>query len=143
MHRLPYFTRLSIDEIVFEKYGLYGVDYPADQRVYDEYTEEADGLYMDSMIRLLKEGKDIIVDRAFYARSDRENVVKMINSLGGRRVFVFLKVEKELLWQRITSRSQQEKGANNALDISRELFDSYWDGFEWPCGEDEIVVDIE
>lgn len=61
-------------------------------------------------------------------------------------MLVFLKAEgeqgKELLWKRICKRSEGMKTAASAYDISRETFERYWDGFENPVGEGEIVVRV-
>jgi hypothetical protein len=47
MVRLPQFHRLSIDEIIFKKHGLYGVDYSPDMDLYQRYLEEAGEIYLD------------------------------------------------------------------------------------------------
>lgn len=137
----PTFTRLSIDEIIFEKHGLYGVDYPADDAVYQSYQEEAGTIYMDRFHQLLNERKDVVLDRAFYAKQDRDLFKRMAGEKGGRSVLVYLNVAKEVLWKRICARSQTERDANSALEITREVFEGYWSGFEVPDGEGEVVVD--
>lgn len=50
--------------------------------------------------------------------------------------------DKEIVWERIRKRSEGAKTANSALDISRETFERYWDGFEIPDGEEEIVIEV-
>lgn len=47
-----------------------------------------------------------------------------------------------MLWKRICKRREGEKGADNALDIDKETFERYWEGFEDPVGEGEVVIDI-
>jgi hypothetical protein len=47
-----------------------------------------------------------------------------------------------LLWERICRRSEGVKTANSSLDIDRETFEGYWNGFEGPDGEGEIVIDV-
>jgi predicted kinase len=59
----PHFTRLSVDEIVGEKHGLYGVDYPADEDLYDKYLDEAGVIYVERLAALLEAGKDVVLDR--------------------------------------------------------------------------------
>lgn len=139
----PHFTRISIDNIIFQAHGIYGVDYPASTDRYDQYMEEADAIYLETFRKLLAEGKDIAFERSCYAKEDREEWRKIAEESGARVVLVFLRAkDKEALWERICKRSRAEKTADNALDISRETFDMYWDGFEDPNGEDEIVVDV-
>jgi predicted kinase len=89
----------------------------------------------------------VILERSFYAKSDRDEFRGIARDAGARVVFVFLKAEgeagKEVLWRRICKRSEGLKEANSALDIGRETFEGYWAGFEDPVGEGEIVVKVE
>lgn len=141
--RLPQFTRLSIDEIIFARHGLYGVDYPDDLDLYQQYLDEAGQVYLDNFHALLKNGKDIVLERSFYAKEDRDEFRTMIADGGGRIVLVFLKAsDKEALWGRICARSARGKEANSSLDITRDIFDMYWKGFEDPEGEGEVVVQV-
>ncbi|KAK8050180.1 hypothetical protein PG994_011910 [Apiospora phragmitis] len=143
LSELPQFTRLSSDEIIHEKHGLYGVDYPADDALYQQYQEENDTIILQKFHSLLEEGRDVVLDRSFYAREDRDEFRRIVNERGGRWILVFFKaVDKEKLWARIRHRSAQPKEANSPLDISRDTFEMYWNGFEDPHGEGEIVVEV-
>ncbi|KAH8668940.1 hypothetical protein BX600DRAFT_460994 [Xylariales sp. PMI_506] len=142
---LPGFTRLSIDELIFSSHGLYGVDYPADTALYDRYMEEAGEKYLAQFLALLGRRENIILERSFYAREDRDEFRELVATHGGgaRIVFVYLRArDKEALWRRICERSARGKDANSALEITREIFDMYWAGFEEPEGEGEIVIDV-
>ena len=67
----------------------------------------------------------------------------MIEESGARWVLVYLKaLDKETLWQRVCRRAEGEKDANSAYIISRDLFERYWDGFEGPEGEGELVFEV-
>lgn len=142
--RLPTFTRLSVDEIIHAKHGAYGVDYPADMVLYQSYMKEAGLIFDDLFATYLRDDKrDLVLDRSFYAKEDRDDFREKVESLGGRVVLVWFRpTNKEISWQRIVERKSEDKTANNALDISRDLFDMYWAGFENPNGEGEIVIDV-
>ena len=141
--RLPQFTRLSIDEIIFERHGLYGVDYPADMSLYQQYQDEADVIYHETLKPLLAEEKDAVLDRSFYAKEDRYDFTSLIRSNGGKRVLVYLKaISKDALWTRIRDRSLKNKEANSAFDITRDTFEQFWAGFEEPSGEGELVIEV-
>lgn len=85
----------------------------------------------------------MLLERAFYAKADRDEYINLAKSSGARVILVFLKVtDKEQLWERVCKRSAGPKTANSAFDISRELFEMYWNGFENPEGEGEIVVEV-
>ena len=139
----PHFTRISMDAIIFRAHGIYGVDYPASASLYAQYNDEADVVYIETFRRLLAEGKDVAFERSCYAKEDRDEWRRIADEGGARVVLVFLRArDKEVLWERICRRSKAEKTADNALDISRETFEMYWDGFESPEGEGEITIDI-
>lgn len=122
---------------------MYSIEYPAGYEIYEQYSTEADVIYLDTFQNLLKEGKDIILERSFYAKQDREEFRKMVEDAGARLILVYMKaMNKEVPWQRICRRAEKEKDANSALVISRELFESYWDGFEGPEGEGEVVFEV-
>lgn len=143
VRELPQFTRVSIDEIVYAKHGLYGKDYPADHKLYDQYLDEAGEIYLKNFHALLDEKKDVVLDRSFWAKADRDEFKKMIEDRGGRRVLVYLRAgDKEALWKRICDRSAKERNANSAYDISREIYDRYWAGWQAPEGEGEIIIDV-
>lgn len=111
--------------------------------LYQQHMNEAGAIYDAEFLKLLKAGCDVVLDRSFYAKEDRDDFRTRVDKLGGRVVLVFFRpTDQEVSWNRIVERSMQEKGANNALEISRELFEMYWAGFENPEAEGEIVIDV-
>lgn len=139
----PNFEHLSIDAIIYEYHGLYGRDYsPSD---YSRYQEEAAEVFHRRLIELLREGKrNVILDRSFYSKADREEFRKVIEEHGGRSVLVYLHAKrKETLWKRIVNRRAKEINADSALDITQDILDRYWDGFEAPAGEEDLLIDLD
>lgn len=143
INQFPQFTRLSIDAIISDTHGLYGTDYPASPTLYAQYNNEADEIYLSTFRQLLAEGKDIAFERSCYAKLDRDEWRRIAEEGGARVVLVYLRArEKEVLWERICRRSEGVKTADNALEIGRGVFEGYWEGFEGPEGEGEVVVDV-
>ncbi|KAK1756712.1 P-loop containing nucleoside triphosphate hydrolase [Echria macrotheca] len=137
----PNFTRLSIDCIVYDKHGLYAVDYPPE--LYSVYQEEADVEYMSNLKTLLGEARDVVVDRALYSREDRKNFKKLVEEMGGRWILVFFRpASKDVIWSRIEQRQRGPLNADSAFEMTNDILDRYWEGFEWPDGEGEVVVDV-
>lgn len=132
--------------MLYQKRGIYGIDYEASDTLYEQYQDEADEVYVATFRAFLADKHDIILERSFYAKEDRDVYRKMVEDAGARLVLVFLKAEgekgKDLLWKRICKRSEGVKTAASAYDISRGTFERYWDGFEDPVGEGEIVISI-
>jgi predicted kinase len=95
---------------------------------------------------LLARKEDVVLERSFYAKEDRDEFRGIAEQGGARVVLVFLRAKgeqgKEVLWERICRRSEGVKTADSALFIDRETFEGYWKGFEDPNGEGEIVVEV-
>ncbi|KAI1801223.1 P-loop containing nucleoside triphosphate hydrolase protein [Daldinia bambusicola] len=138
----PNFERLSADATIAARHGIYGVDYPPEK--YEEFLEEASDECEARLIELLREGKkDLVLDRSFYSKEFREETKKLIEDNGGRWVLIYIHVKsKELLWDRIISRRQKGINADCAYEITRKILDGYWDGFEAPVNEGEIVIEV-
>lgn len=132
-----------MDELIYAKYGLYGKDYAADESLYEGYLDEMDIVYQATLQDLLRARQNIVLEKSLYAKEDRDQYKKMIEESGGKWILVYFKaIDKEALWKRICERSVKEKDANSALVITRDRFDRYWDGFEAPDGEGEIIVEV-
>ena len=136
------FERLSIDNILHEKHGLYGIGFPAMK--YDEYQKEADEEFKHRLkTRLEHRDRDIVLDRSFYAREDRLEFGEFVRQKGGKVVLVYFKPkDKIVLWQRICERKTKTKTADSAFEGTKEILETWWDGFEAPQGEGEIIIDV-
>jgi predicted kinase len=132
--------------MIYQKHGIYGIDYKASPTLYAQYQAEKDEVYLSTFRTLLAQKEDVILERSFYAKDDRDEFRAMAERAGAKVVLVHLKAQgeqgKRVLWERICKRSEGVKTADSALDISIELFEMYWNGFEDPVDEGEIVVDV-
>lgn len=139
----PFFRRLSVDELVGEAHGLYGIDYAADEELYATYLQEADTIFENKFKDFLEVKQDMVLDRSFYAKIDRDWYKSRVEEAGGRAVLVYFHpTQKELLWERIQRRYEEGKDANSAFKISRKMFEKYWDGFDIPLNEGEVVLSV-
>lgn len=118
------------------------MDYPPE--LYSQYQDEADAELEKALTDLLEAGKrDIVLDRSLYSKEDRDYFKKLVDAKGGRWILIFLRpASKDVLWSRIQQRREAGVNADSALDITREILSQFWDGFEKPRGEGEVVVDV-
>jgi predicted kinase len=139
----PSFHRLSTDQIIYETKGLYCIDYPATE--YDRLQVMAMGILDQQLYSLIEQKKDVILDRSFWAAEDRRKCYELFDREEvAAYTFVYLRAEKELLWERIQKRRKQGINADSALEISEELFDQYWRGFQAPDeSEHPEVIDVK
>ncbi|KAI1339660.1 P-loop containing nucleoside triphosphate hydrolase protein [Xylariaceae sp. FL0016] len=141
--KYPSFERLSIDATLAAKRGLHSVDYPHDK--YSEYQDEAEASCTARLITILSKGtKNAVLDRSFYAKEDRDQYKQLAQEMGGRCVLVYLRADsKDILHKRIAQRRRDGIDADSALDITEDTLQGYWNGFEAPAGEEEIVIDVK
>ena len=110
----PSFSRLSMDEIVAEKHGLFGLDYARDDKIYEQYLYEADETLQSRYDELLKNGRNIVLDRSFWAKEDRDAHKIKADHHQATWLLVYLKGGRDLLWRRINERSSKDRDANSA-----------------------------
>lgn len=122
------FVRLSIDEEMWKTYGRRGVDFPEEE--YDRLSEKVERKLQADMEALIEEGRDVILDLSFWSRESRDRYRQLIRRAGGEPVLVYLKADKEVLRERLRERNKTV-GAN-AVFVSEEMFEQYYDGFQEP-----------
>ena len=128
--------RLSVDEEVFARNGRYGVDYPA-----HEYPERERPVVEDVQRRLaaaIRAGRSVVLDYGLWRRAEREAYKKLVEDAGGSWRLIYLKVEKAELLRRLGERNRRDDA--NALTVTPEALDEFYDRFEEPSGEGEEVV---
>ncbi|KAK4450207.1 P-loop containing nucleoside triphosphate hydrolase [Podospora aff. communis PSN243] len=142
VERHPSFVRLSGDNILHAKHGLYGKDYPPE--MYGKYLDEAAAEVEATLVELLEAGeRDAVLDRSLYSREDRDDFKRLIERKGARWILVFFRpASRDVIWKRLQHRRRAGIDADSAYDITPEILDGYWKGFENPKGEGEVVVDV-
>ncbi|KAK5061158.1 hypothetical protein LTR84_007700 [Exophiala bonariae] len=141
---IPPFTRLSVDTILHAQHGLYKINYPA--REYGTHLTNAAATFHSETIRLLQTTPptNLVLDRSFYAKEDRDEYRALAEQAGARVVLVYLKASREVLWRRICARKARAetegRDADSAFDVGEELLDTYLRGWEAPVGESEVVI---
>ncbi|MFF0578065.1 AAA family ATPase [Streptosporangium saharense] len=124
--------RLSVDELVYQRHGRYGVDYPEQEY----FAREAPALaeVRERLAQLVKAGQDVVVDHGLWLRRDREEWKKLIEQAGGRWRLVYFDVPHRELLRRLAERNLREDA--DALMVTPEALEDFYARFE-PPGEDE------
>ena len=131
------YIRLSIDEEIWKVYGKRGVDYPADK--YDELSEQTELQLQKELVRLIKSGKNVILDFSFWNKENRNKYKKLIEELEGTVDLVYLKADIEVLRKRLQIRNQSIH-VNSPYEITDDILERYYNGFQEPLGEGEIII---
>jgi predicted kinase len=129
-------ARLSVDEYIWRKYGVFGVDFDEPQWI--GYQAEAEADLKDRLVAHIRAGEDVIVDFSFWNRAMRDEYKRLVESAGGRWELHYMKVDPAVLPARLANRRLQ--GDANAFPIADEMLARFIEGFEHPDGEGEIVI---
>ncbi|MFB9627095.1 AAA family ATPase [Nonomuraea helvata] len=124
--------RLSVDELVYQHHGRYGVDYPEQEYFAREAPAVAE--VRERLVELVEAGRDVVVDHGLWLRRDREEWKKLVEQAGGRWRLVYFDVPRRELLRRLAERNLREDA--DALTVTPEALNDFYARFE-PPGEDE------
>lgn len=130
------FIRISIDEEMWKLYGARGIDYPNDN--YEELSSIVESKLQNDIVNYIKEDKNLVIDFSFWSKSNRKYYKNFLEELGADIQLIYLKVDKETLKKRIESRNKNHDA--NSQFIDEKTFEMYYNGFEEPKDEGEIII---
>lgn len=133
----PGAVRLSVDERVHARHGRYGVDYP--ERRYFELEAPVVAKVREELVDLIAAGRDAVLDHGLWLRSDREEWKKLVLEAGGRPKLLYFPVPRGELLRRLAERNGREDA--NALSVSPEALDDFYERFEAPHDEGEEIIE--
>jgi predicted kinase len=120
------FTRLSIDEEAW-RLGF------RSQPLSDVTAEGIEQELRSQLIRLLTEGRDVVVDLSFWSRAMRTEYRQLARSCGVVAETVFFDTPRQVVMDRVRARSG---GSPNEVRLAEEQAGAYFDGFEWPSADE-------
>lgn len=128
--------RVSVDELVFEAHGVYGVDYaePEYPSFYRPAVEEAERQITGG----LEHGRDVVFDHGLWNPGERSQMTGLALDAAGIPVHVTFPVERSEIEERLHARNSQE-GAN-ALFVSDDALDDFYARYE-PLDVKDAAVD--
>ncbi|MFE1909354.1 AAA family ATPase [Streptomyces gardneri] len=128
------FVRLSPDEEMFRRHGVYGVDFPRglfptlERPVLEDVAVE--------LREYLKAGRDVVVDHGFWTLEDRAKWRLIAIEAGATPLLVYLAVSHDELWDRISRRNEFHAADPNAIYFSESDLQRYRTRFFPPEGEE-------
>lgn len=131
------YIRLSIDEVMWERYGRKGIDFPDEQ--YEGLLKKGESELREQLPNLIRQGKNVVIDFSFWSREKQALYKGIIEKAGGTAELVYLKASKETLRRRLDKRNQR-LDANAPFVITGEILEHHFHGFQEPKGEGEIVL---
>jgi predicted kinase len=131
------FTRLSVDEEIWRRFGRFGVDYR--RADYESHQEVAGNAVGDELVRLMRDRAPVVIDLSLWQRAARDRYKSLIVEHGCEWELVYLQVDEATLRARLLRRAERVD-ANAAFPISDAVLATFLDGFEAPAGEGEVVL---
>ncbi|MEU4153896.1 ATP-binding protein [Streptomyces sp. NPDC026659] len=130
-------TRLSVDELVYERHGRYGVDYPEPR--YFELETPVVAEVRERLAELVAAGKDVVLDHGLWLRPAREEWKRLVEDAGGQWRLLYFPVRRTELLRRLAERNQREDA--NALLVTESALDDFSARFDVPSGEGELIIE--
>ncbi|MEU2179353.1 AAA family ATPase [Streptomyces thermolilacinus] len=131
------FVRLCPDEVMFQRHGVYGVDFPRgtfpalERPVLEETAIE--------LRALLEAGRDVVVDHGFWTPEERARWLGIAAAADGHPLLVYLEASHEELWARVSQRNARHEADPNSIYFSESDLVRYRARFV-PPGPDEPHV---
>ncbi|RSS85467.1 ATP-binding protein [Streptomyces sp. WAC05950] len=117
------FVRLCPDEEMFRRHGVYGVDFP--RGVFPTLERP---VLEDVAVELrehLKAGHDVVVDHGFWTPEERAKWRSIATEAGAAPLLVYLAVDHDELWDRISRRNEFHSNDPNAIYFSESDLQRY------------------
>ncbi|GGX15367.1 AAA family ATPase [Streptomyces lomondensis] len=128
------FVRLSVDEEMWRRHGVYGVDFPRgtfptlERPVLEDLAVE--------LRKHLEAGHDVVVDHGFWTPDDRARWRAIATDAGATPVLVYLAASHDELWARISKRNKDHAHDPNAIYFSESDLQRYRTRFTPPGSEE-------
>lgn len=125
------FVRLGLDGLVRERFGLYGRDVAVES--YQELNDAVEPELRRRLVALITAGHDVVVDKSFWSRAERDVYKALVTEAGGRWRLVHFDVSAPELRRRVQAR--RSRGDADAFPATDEILDHFHTTFEAPRGE--------
>ncbi|WP_058233890.1 AAA family ATPase [Devriesea agamarum] len=119
-------VRISVDELVYETHGAYGIDYP--EAEYFSYECEAIRNAKHHMTSALRSGHDVIYDHGLWSTPERLAMSSFATGNDAVPVHINLPVSRAAIKHRLRLRNSQS-GAN-ALFVSDDALNDFYARYE-------------
>ncbi len=126
--------RITKDEWIIK---IFGNKITSDKN-FERYDKNITELAKDIAFRILKSGKDVIIDEGFWVKSQRDDIKKKILQAGAKPIFYYVQSSVAKMKERVINRSKNP--AKDSFEISEEMFDSYLKYWQPPDESENVKV---
>jgi len=126
--------RITKDEWIIK---IFGNKITSDKN-FEKYDNNITELATDIALKILKSGKDVIVDDGFWVKSQREDVKRKILQIGAKPILYYVECSIEKMRERVVNRSKNPP--IDSFEINAEMFDKYLEYWEQPTKEENVLL---
>ena len=126
--------RITKDEWVIK---IFGNKITSDKN-FEVYDKNITELATDIAFKILKSGKDVILDEGFWVKSQRDDIKKKIIDIGAQPIFYYVECAIEKMRERVITRSKNPP--TDSFEINEEMFNNYLKYWEPPTKEEGILL---
>lgn len=105
---------------------------------FEVYDKNITRLATDIAFKILKAGKDVIIDEGFWVKSQRDDIKKKILQVGAKPIFYYVESSVEKMKERVINRSKNP--TKDSFEISEEMFNSYLKYWQAPDESENVKV---
>ena len=105
---------------------------------FEVYDKNITKLATDIAFKILKAGKDVIIDEGFWVKSQRDDIKKKILQVGAKPIFYYVESSVEKMKERVINRSKNPR--KDSFEISEEMFNSYLKYWQAPDERENIKM---
>lgn len=103
-----------------------------------KYDKNVTALARDIAFKILKTGKDVIIDEGFWEKSYRNDIKRQLAELGAIPILYYVECPVGKMRERTVARS--ENPSKDSFEISGVMFDSYVKYWEPPTEDEQFVL---
>ena len=126
--------RITKDEWIIK---IFGNKITSDKN-FEVYDKNITELATNIAFKILKAGKDVILDEGFWVKSQRDDIKKKILQVGAKPIFYYVETSVEKMKERVINRSNNP--TKDSFEINEEMFDKYLKYWEPPKKEEGILL---
>jgi predicted kinase len=126
-------VRITKDEWMVQ---IFGNRPPKDK--FAEYDKNVSKLSQEFAFRVLKAGVDVSLDDGFWYKSQRDEVRKAVEALGGKPVLYYVRQPFETMKARTVERSKNPP--SDSFEISEDEFEGYVASWQPPAEDEEYEL---
>ncbi len=130
-------VRLCIDEIIAERVGVSGADFP--EQDFPRHRRAAIEQLEAELVEHLHARRSVVAELGLWRRRNRERGRSLVEAAGGVWQVVYFRADLDVLQGRLAARAAH--GGPNALAVREEHLQRVYAQFEAPYGEGEIIID--